>query len=114
VVAASAIMGRITGMDSGAVYLNANGPHSLEPLAETVNIFGNYSTAKQSVEIIPQFPVSIEGEIIYCPADNLNTDAIYPGKYTYREDLSTEQMARVAMENYDEQFVNLVKPVCLL
>jgi hypothetical protein len=29
---------------------------------------------------------------------------IYPGKYTYRDDLSAEQMALVAMENYDRDF----------
>lgn len=31
------------------------------------------------------------------------------GKYTYREDLSAEEMARVVMENYDADFATLVK-----
>lgn len=110
-VASSAIVGRIAALDNGSVYLSSDDPHHLEPLTETVNIFGNYSSAKEAVDVISGFPASIEGEIIYCPADNMNTDAIYPGKYTYREDLSAEQMARVAMENYDEQFSTLVKPV---
>jgi hypothetical protein len=33
------------------------------------------------------------------------------GKYTYREDLSPEQMAAVVMENYDGNFHSFVKGV---
>lgn len=35
---------------------------------------------EQLTEILPGFPEKIEGEIIFCDADNLNTDSIYPGK----------------------------------
>lgn len=35
---------------------------------------------EQLTEILPGFPKKIEGEIIFCDADNLNTDSIYPGK----------------------------------
>lgn len=31
-------------------------------------------------EILPGFPEKIEGEIVFCDADNINTDGIYPGK----------------------------------
>jgi hypothetical protein len=34
----------------------------------------------------------------------LRCAGIYPGKYTYKDDLSAEQMALVAMENYDKEF----------
>jgi homoaconitate hydratase len=39
-------------------------------------------------DILPGFPEKVEGEIIFCDADNINTDAIYPGqsliaKWTY-------------------------------
>ncbi|RKP07339.1 Aconitase/3-isopropylmalate dehydratase, partial [Thamnocephalis sphaerospora] len=47
--------------------------------------------------------------VIFCPADNLNTDGIYPGKYTYKDDLGKEEMARVVMENYDVDFANIVR-----
>lgn len=30
-------------------------------------------------EILPGFPEKIEGEIVFCNQDNLNTDGIYPG-----------------------------------
>lgn len=42
--------------------------------------------------------------------DNINTDGIYPGRYTYQDGLTTEQMAKVCMENYDTEFRNVVKP----
>lgn len=31
-------------------------------------------------EILPGFPEKVEGEIVFCDADNVNTDGIYPGK----------------------------------
>ena len=53
--------------------------------------------------MIPGFPLRVSGEVLLLPADRVNTDAIYPGKYTYRS-LSSEEQAAVAMENYDPQF----------
>ena len=59
--------------------------------------------------MIDGFPALLEGELIYCPQDNLNTDGIYPGKYTYVDDFTAEQQAAVAMENYDPEFQSLVQ-----
>ncbi len=56
------------------------------------------------ISIIDGFPGVIEGEIIFCHQDNLNTDGIYPGKYTYQDDITPEGQAAVAMENYDPEF----------
>jgi homoaconitate hydratase len=61
------------------------------------------------VEILTGFPRNIEGKLIFCHQDNLNTDGIYPGKYTYIDDFSSEQQAKVVMENYDPEFGNLAK-----
>lgn len=60
-------------------------------------------------EILPGFPENIEGEIVFCDADNINTDGIYPGKYTYQDNLSVEKMAEVCMENYDPAFRTTAK-----
>ncbi len=57
-----------------------------------------------AVKIIPGFPEKLEGEILYCHQNNLNTDGIYPGKYTYVDDFKPEDQARVVMENYDPEF----------
>lgn len=62
-----------------------------------------------STEVYPGFPERIEGEIVFCDADNINTDGIYPGKYTYQDNVSVERMAEVCMENYDPQFSSLAK-----
>jgi len=65
---------------------------------------------QNAIETIPGFPEKIKGELIFCYQDNLNTDGIYPGKYTYIDDFTPEQQAQVAMENYDPEFKNIVKP----
>ena len=46
---------------------------------------------------------------MFLPKDNLNTDGIYAGAYTYREDMTPEMMARVIFDNYDPQLSALVK-----
>ncbi len=61
-------------------------------------------------EILPGFPESIKGRILWCDADNVNTDGIYPGKYTYQDNVSPEKMAEVVMENYDPKFASIAEP----
>ncbi len=58
--------------------------------------------------IVAGFPAEVKGELIFCHQDNLNTDGIYPGKYTYIDDFTPEQQAGVVMENYDPEFGKLV------
>lgn len=60
-------------------------------------------------EILPGFPEKVEGEIVFCDADNINTDGIYPGKYTYQDNVSVEKMAEVCMENYDKAFGSVAR-----
>ncbi|KAF2770735.1 homoaconitase [Teratosphaeria nubilosa] len=62
-------------------------------------------------EILPGFPEKVTGEIVWCNADNVNTDAIYPGKYTYDDAFSSDptKMATVTMENYDKDFAKIAK-----
>lgn len=62
----------------------------------------------KKVNILSGFPETIEGELVFCYQDNLNTDGIYPGKYTYLDNFTPQQQAAVAMENYDPDFQNLV------
>lgn len=60
-------------------------------------------------EILPGFPSKVEGEIVFCDADNINTDGIYPGKYTYQDNVSVSKMAEVCMENYDPAFGSIAR-----
>jgi len=57
--------------------------------------------AGEKVEILPGFPGRVRGRLVFLPADNINTDAIYGKDYTYRDDMTPEMMAKVIMENYD-------------
>lgn len=60
-------------------------------------------------EVYPGFPEHVSGEIVFCDGDNINTDGIYPGKYTYQDNISFEQMGQYCMENYDPGFSSLTK-----
>ncbi len=60
--------------------------------------------ANETVEIVAGFPERVRGRLVLVPKDNLNTDAIYPGSYTYRDDVTPEMMAEVVFENYDPKF----------
>lgn len=99
VVAASAVAGYITG------------PRVLEKAETkgTIEVLTTSAILKDSIKILDGFPDMIEGELVYCHQDNLNTDGIYPGKYTYIDDFTPRQKAEVVMENYDPEFGKIVK-----
>jgi len=66
--------------------------------------------SEAAVEILPGFPERISGEIVFCDADNIDTDGIYPGTLTYKDDVSKEDMARACMQNYDPEFNHIARP----
>ena len=95
VVAASAVAGFITA------------PRPSETRPDVIN--RNYTefqakTADETVEILPGFPSEVRGRLVFMPKDNLNTDGIYPGTYTYRDDMTPEMMAKVIFWNYDAEY----------
>ncbi|KAI8926558.1 homoaconitase [Entophlyctis helioformis] len=66
------------------------------------------AAAEGDAVVVPGFTAALTGELVFCDADNLNTDGIYPGKYTYQDDMTPMQMAGVVMENYDPAFAGSV------
>ncbi|ODV77243.1 homoaconitase [Suhomyces tanzawaensis NRRL Y-17324] len=111
VVAASAVLGKIGGpeeLQGKPVPANPEIVKSLTIPSEEAEIVEEEGEAS-GVEVLAGFPKSIEGELILCNADNINTDGIYPGKYTYQDDVSKERMAEVCMENYDSEFHSKTK-----
>ncbi len=93
VVAASAVAGYICG------------PHEFSAREPARNYLEFTSGGgAEEVEILPGFPKSVKGRLVFLPQDNVNTDAIYGKDYTYRDDMTPEMMAEVVMENYDPQF----------
>jgi homoaconitate hydratase len=99
VVAASAVSGKI----------DTPFPMDVEPLKAEIKVNPARQQAQSKVNIMPGFPEKIEGELLFCPKDNMNTDGIYPGKYTYIDDFTPEQQAQVVMENYDPEFKTIMK-----
>jgi homoaconitate hydratase len=98
VVAASAVAGYITGPEEVAA----------QKVVADIEV-NERPAAAAALRIIDGFPKTVEGELIFCHQDNLNTDGIYPGKYTYIDDFTPKQQAQVVMENYDPEFGKIVK-----
>ena len=93
------------------------GEEKLATESDVVAASSSGATTEQSegetlTDILPGFPEKVSGEIVWCNADNVNTDAIYPGKYTYDDAFSSDpkKMATVTMENYDPKFPSIAKP----
>jgi homoaconitate hydratase len=99
VVAASAIAGYIDMPDGG---------DNITVKGEVVSRSGSRAPAGE-VTILDGFPKQVEGGLVFCHQDNLNTDGIYPGKYTYIDEFTAEQQAGVVMENYDPEFRSIVQ-----
>jgi homoaconitate hydratase len=99
VVAASALAGKIT----------YPGEWKSEKPVASISENQESKDSGSRTDIIAGFPQEITGDIIFCHQDNMNTDGIYPGKYTYIDDFTAEQQAAVVMENYDPEFVNMAK-----
>ena len=99
VVAASVIAGKI----------NYDWENGNKQIKAEIKINKKTSSKKSSLNILPEFPSIIEGNLLFCHQDNLNTDGIYPGKYTYQDDITPEKQAEVVMENYDPEFSKIAK-----
>ena len=97
--AASAIAGKIAG------------PHKYDNVDAVWSIKINETEKKKSkkAKLLEGFPKTVSGELLFCHQDNLNTDGIFPSKYTYIDDFSPEQQTEVVMENYDPEFGKIVQ-----
>jgi len=110
VVAASAVKGYICGPDS----LDPNTLPKTDRPTFSISNAEPTSSAESTTEVeppLPGFPSTFRGPLLFAPQDNLNTDGIYPGKYTYQDDITLEEQAEVVMENYDPAFATLVASI---
>ena len=108
VVAASAIAGRITGPGAKG----SSDPNAVrEALARgsSVRVADRPKEPAGQVELMDGFPKTIEGELLFVTKDNMNTDGIYGKEFTYRDDLTPEEMGTKAMLNYDPRFQELAR-----
>ena len=113
VVAASALKGYIASPDAlDAAALPPTRPpvHTVvSPLSSSGATAGGTTTRATTSDepLLPAFPSTFRGPLLFTPQDNLNTDGIYPGKYTYQDDITLARQAEVVMENYDPGFAAL-------
>ncbi len=96
VVAASAVAGYIV---SPTKFTDG------EPIHD-IKIHGKADRPAEPVSIIEGFPASIQGRVLWLDVDNLNTDGIYGGEFTYKDNLTKDEMAAACMLNYDPEFQN--------
>ena len=109
VVAASAIAGKIVGPKVDGASPSSNGPRTeIEIHAPAADALAE-ATPAVAEALLDNFPPLFSGPLIFAPQDNLNTDGIYPGKYTYQDDITLAKQAEVVMENYDTAFAPLMK-----
>jgi len=99
VVAASALAGKIAGP----------APFNELAVKTSITVAPVPKRAAVTASLLDGFPAKLSGTSIFCHLDNLNTDGIYPGKYTYIDDFTSEQQAGVVMENYDTEFGKIVQ-----
>jgi homoaconitate hydratase len=100
VVAASAIAGYICA------------PTKFSATSSRINIRRNSAkpqTASSGASILDGFPERVQGRAIFLHRDNLNTDGIYSGKLTYRDDVTPQEMAQASFNNYDPNFVKIAR-----
>jgi homoaconitate hydratase len=109
VVAASAIAGKIAGPASCPSSCCCEGsPKAAPALPRRVIRVVEKPAREVKVDIMPGFPQRLEGELLLVPKDNMNTDGIYGKDYTYKT-LPPEEMAAVAMLNYDPEFQKIAQ-----
>ncbi len=101
VVAASAIKGYIC----APVPYSTDDANAMQYECKTSS--SDSAEVNTTVDIIGGFPKHINGRVLWMSVDNLNTDGIYSGVMTYRDDVTPEEMAAVAFENYDPEFQSI-------
>lgn len=110
VVAASAIAGRICGpsdLVASSSSAGITGPKTSIEIHQSSTPTATVTVVSEP--LLESFPPLFAGPLLFAPQDNLNTDGIYPGKYTYQDDITLEKQADVVMENYDTSFASLIK-----
>lgn len=121
VVAASALKGYIASPDSlDSAALPPSGPplHSIISSSSASSDTATPATTTKTTTtadepLLPGFPTTFRGSLLFVPQDNLNTDGIYPGKYTYQDDITLARQAEVVMENYDPTFASRVRTLLI-
>jgi homoaconitate hydratase len=104
----------VVAASAAAGYIAAPAPARARPLRGTVEKCDAPPAPRERISIREGFPRVVEGPLLLVPKDNLNTDSIYGKDYTYRDDMTPAEMAKVAMLNYDPEFQAIAREGDLL
>jgi homoaconitate hydratase len=99
----------IVAASAAAGYISA--PVEFDELPAKISAKVNKQPKREAkpTEIVDGFPTSIRGRVLWLPVDNLNTDGIYGGTCTYKDNLTREEMAAACMLNYDLEFQKIAQ-----
>lgn len=104
VVAASAAAGYICGPEAAReVGESSKVGTSIEWAAEPERV-------RRGDELIEGFPCTLSGRAVLLPADHIDTDAIYGKDFTYRDQLTPNEMAQVVFRNLDPGLADRLAP----
>jgi homoaconitate hydratase len=92
-----------------AGYICAPSPYEQTEPRSSVKVNEPAGRAGATAEIADGFPARITGRVLLLPIDNLNTDGIYSGKLTYRDDVAPQEMAAASFANYDPKFNEIAR-----
>ena len=111
VVAASAAKGFICGPD----HLDLDSLPRFDRPTISIDISNDEVAPSNEIQppseaLLDGFPEYFEGPLIFAPQDNLTTDGMYPGKYTYQDDITPEKQAEVVM---GRSLMIFIKRLCL-
>ncbi|PLW28200.1 hypothetical protein PCANC_21433 [Puccinia coronata f. sp. avenae] len=95
-------------------------PSHVAPSKPTISIVEHLKSAAGSASakanpqvteplLLTHFPPTFRGPLVFAPANNINTDRIYPGRYTYRDEILPDEKAGVVMENYNPTFAGTLR-----
>jgi homoaconitate hydratase len=94
----------VVAASAAAGYIAAPAPAAARPLLGTIEECEAPPAPRERISIREGFPKVVKGPLLLIPKDNLNTDSMYGKDYTYRDDMTPAEMAKVALLNYDPQF----------
>jgi len=99
----------VVAASAAAGYIAAPTDFNVIPAKITMKTNTRAKGDSKATEIIDGFPSAIQGRALWLPIDNLNTDGIYGGKFTYMDNLTHDEMAAATMLNYDPDFQKIAE-----
>jgi homoaconitate hydratase len=99
----------VVAASAAAGYIAAPSQFNVLPPKITTKVNEKPKRETGPTKIVDGFPSSIKGRALLLPIDNLNTDGIYGGKFTYMDNLTKDEMAAATMLNYDPEFQEIAQ-----